>query len=55
MTNVATYITKAIDNATVYVKSYCEKYGVAIFIACGGDDTLSDEKSKSAVYDQLFY
>ena len=36
------YITRAVGDATAYVKSYCETYGVARFIACGGDGTLSE-------------
>ncbi len=36
------YITKFIGDATGYVKSFCEKFGVARFIACGGDGTLNE-------------
>ncbi len=36
------YITKAADDARQYVKSYCEDFGAARFIACGGDGTLNE-------------
>lgn len=36
------YITKAVGDATVYVRDYCEDNGPARFIACGGDGTLSE-------------
>ena len=36
------YRTKAVGDATVFVRDYCEKYGVARFIACGGDGTLGE-------------
>ena len=36
------YFTKAVGDATTFVKKYCEKYGAARFIACGGDGTLSE-------------
>lgn len=36
------YLTKAIGDATVFVKKYCKEHGVARFIACGGDGTLGE-------------
>lgn len=36
------YITKAVGDGQAYVKDYCERYGAARFIACGGDGTLSE-------------
>ncbi|MBQ7986558.1 MAG: YegS/Rv2252/BmrU family lipid kinase [Clostridia bacterium] len=36
------YITKSIGDAEEYVKNFCEKFGAARFIACGGDGTLSE-------------
>ena len=36
------YFTKTIGDATEFVKKYCEKFGAARFIACGGDGTLSE-------------
>lgn len=40
--NKEIYITKFIGDATEYVKSFCEKFGMARFIACGGDGTLNE-------------
>lgn len=36
------YITKSVGDATRFVSRYCENYGPARFIACGGDGTLSE-------------
>ena len=36
------YVTKAVGDAQRYVKSYCEDFGAARFIACGGDGTLNE-------------
>lgn len=36
------YLTKSVGDATVFVKEYCQKYGPARFIACGGDGTLNE-------------
>lgn len=36
------YVTKAVGDAQIYVKNFCEKFGEARFIACGGDGTLSE-------------
>lgn len=36
------YITKSVGDASLYVKSYCENYGPARFISCGGDGTLNE-------------
>lgn len=36
------YYTKAPRDAFSFVKNYCETFGAARFIACGGDGTLSD-------------
>ncbi len=40
--DVQIYLTKAVDDARKFVKSYCEKFGKARFIACGGDGTLNE-------------
>lgn len=39
---VTTHITKACGEATEFVRGYCERFGAARFIACGGDGTLSE-------------
>ncbi len=36
------YITKAVGDATKFVKDYCAQNGGARFIACGGDGTLAE-------------
>lgn len=36
------YYTKAPKDAFYFVKNYCETFGAARFIACGGDGTLSE-------------
>ena len=36
------YVTTSVGDATRYVKEYCETFGAARFIACGGDGTLSE-------------
>ena len=36
------YVTKCIGDAEWFVKNFCEKFGKARFIACGGDGTLSE-------------
>ena len=36
------YQTKCVGDATVFVRDYCGKNGVARFIACGGDGTLGE-------------
>jgi len=36
------YTTKSVGDATEFVKNYCEKYGAARFLACGGDGTLGE-------------
>ena len=41
-TEIEIYITKAVGDATYFVRDYCEKYGGARFIACGGDGTLGE-------------
>jgi len=40
--DIEIYITKAVLDAQVFVKKYCEKNGAARFIACGGDGTLNE-------------
>lgn len=40
--DVEIYITKAVGDATRYVRGYCRTYGGARFIACGGDGTFSE-------------
>lgn len=36
------YITKSVGDATLFVRHYCENFGVARFISCGGDGTLNE-------------
>ena len=36
------YLTKAVGDATVFVRNYCKNHGAARFIACGGDGTLGE-------------
>ncbi len=36
------YVTKCMGDAERFVKNFCEKFGKARFIACGGDGTLSE-------------
>lgn len=36
------YVTKCIGDAEWFVKNFCERFGNARFIACGGDGTLSE-------------
>ena len=36
------YITKSVGDATRFIRGFCENYGAARFIACGGDGTLSE-------------
>ena len=36
------YLTKAKGDATRFIKEYCENYGPARFIACGGDGTINE-------------
>lgn len=36
------YVTKAVGDASVFVRDYCVKNGPARFIACGGDGTFNE-------------
>lgn len=36
------YITKSVGDGEKYVRSFCERFGTARFIACGGDGTLNE-------------
>jgi len=40
--DVQVYITKGIGDGERFVKEYCQTFGAARFIACGGDGTLSE-------------
>lgn len=40
--DVEVYKTKSVGDATEFVKDFCNKYGKARFIACGGDGTLNE-------------
>lgn len=40
--DVEIHITRAVGDATAFVREYCEKNGAARFIACGGDGTLCE-------------
>lgn len=44
------YVTTSVGDATRFVKEYCETYGAARFIACGGDGTLSEVLNGAAGY-----
>ncbi len=45
------YLTTAIGDATVFVRNYCENYGAARFIACGGDGTLGEVVNGAIEYE----
>ena len=36
------YFTKSVGDAKEFVENHCKNYGIARFIACGGDGTLSE-------------
>ena len=40
--DIEIYITKAVGDATEFVKDYCDNRGPARFIACGGDGTFNE-------------
>lgn len=40
--DVEIYKTRAVGDATEFVKNFCAKFGKARFIACGGDGTLGE-------------
>jgi len=40
--DVEIYKTKSVGDAAEFVRSFCQKYGKARFIACGGDGTLGE-------------
>ncbi len=44
------YITTSVGDASRFVKEYCETYGPARFIACGGDGTLNEVLNGVADY-----
>ena len=45
------YITKAVGDATSFVKEYCNLHGSARFIACGGDGTFGEVLNGAIGYD----
>lgn len=47
------YVTKCIGDAEKYVRTFCEKYGKARFIACGGDGTLSEVLNGAIDFDEI--
>ncbi len=49
--NVEIYITKAVGDAQRFVNDYCKNYGVARFIACGGDGTLNEVVNGAISYE----
>ena len=40
--DIQIYVTKSVGDAKKFVNNYCKNYGVARFIACGGDGTLNE-------------
>ena len=40
--NIDYYVTKSVGDAKNYTSNYCETYGPARFIACGGDGTFGE-------------
>lgn len=40
--DVEIYKTRAVGDATAFVRDFCQKHGKARFIACGGDGTLGE-------------
>ena len=49
--DVEIYKTKSPGDATEFVKNFCEKYGKARFIACGGDGTLGEVLNGAVLFD----
>ena len=49
--DVEIYRTKAEGDATNFVRDFCEKYGKARFIACGGDGTLCEVLNGAVEFD----
>ena len=45
------YLTKAIGDATTFVRNFCETHGAARFIACGGDGTLGEVVNGAIEYE----
>ena len=45
------YLTRSVGDATSFVKEYCQKNGIARFIACGGDGTLSEVLNGAIAFD----
>ncbi len=51
--NIGVYITRAPNDAKVFVAEYCKNNGPARFIACGGDGTFSEVLNGSLEFENV--